>query len=74
MWFDIPFMATILAARRLKRPAVQLTGQICLMPMARSAVVLQHTAALAQTGCGECRVSSLFDRLQVLVLMVDPGR
>ena len=73
MWFDMMFMATILAARSLKWQAPQRIKQFRLTPVARSEVVLQHKAALAPTGCGECEVSSQFDHLQVLALMADPG-
>ena len=74
MCFDMTFMAAILAARSLKWQAPQRIKQFRLTPVPRSEVVLQHTAALAPTGCGECPASSLFDHLQVLALMVDPGR
>lgn len=74
MWFDMMFMATILAARSLKWQAPQRIKQFRLTPVARSEVVLQHTTALARTGCAEHAVNSQFDHLQVLTLMVDPVR
>ena len=74
MWFDIVILTIALVLRPLNRYPVQLTGQICLTPVARPAEVSRHKAALAQADCGECRVNSQLDRMPVFALMVDPVR